>query len=48
MVSHFSQNEELTNLYIPFFKNLIVNLGWFFIPFSVFIIVGCIKCGKFN
>jgi phospho-N-acetylmuramoyl-pentapeptide-transferase len=40
MVSHFSQNEELTNLYIPFFKNLIVNLGWFFIPFSVFIIVG--------
>ena len=40
MLSHFSQNEELTNLYFPFFKNLIINLGWFFLPFSVFIIVG--------
>ena len=39
-LSHFSQNEELTKLYFPFFKNLIINLGWFFIPFSVFIIVG--------
>ena len=37
---HLSHNDELTNLYFPFFKNLIVNLGWFFIPFSVFIIVG--------
>ena len=40
MISHFSQNDELTNLYFPFFKNLIINLGWFFVPFSVFIIVG--------
>ena len=40
MLSQFSQNEELTNLYFPFFKNLAINLGWFFIPFSVFIIVG--------
>ncbi|MDA9084615.1 phospho-N-acetylmuramoyl-pentapeptide-transferase [Candidatus Pelagibacter sp.] len=40
ILSHFSKNEELTNLYFPFFKNLIINLGWFFIPFSVFIIVG--------
>ena len=37
---YFSKNIELTNLYFPFFKNLIINLGWFFIPFSVFIIVG--------
>jgi len=37
---YFSNNKELTNLYFPFFKNLIINLGWFFIPFSVFIIVG--------
>ena len=22
------------------FKNLIVNLGWFFIPFAIFVIVG--------
>ena len=40
ILSNFSQNEELTKLYFPFFKDLIINLGWFFIPFSVFIIVG--------
>ena len=40
LLSYFSKHEELTNLYFPFFKNLIINLGWFFIPFSVFIIVG--------
>jgi len=40
ILSHFTDHKELTNLYFPFFKNLIVNLGWFFIPFSVFIIVG--------
>ena len=38
--SYFSDYEELKNLYFPFFKNLIINLGWFFIPFSIFIIVG--------
>jgi phospho-N-acetylmuramoyl-pentapeptide-transferase len=40
LLSHFSNHPELTNLYFPFFKNLIINLGWFFIPFSVFIIIG--------
>jgi len=40
LLKYFSDHEELTNLYFPFFKNLIINLGWFFIPFSVFIIVG--------
>jgi phospho-N-acetylmuramoyl-pentapeptide-transferase len=40
LLRQFSDHEELTKLYFPFFKNLIVNLGWFFIPFSVFIIVG--------
>ena len=39
-LTQLSQNTELTNLYFPFFKNLIINLGWFFIPFSIFIIVG--------
>ena len=28
------------NLYIPFFKNIIINLGWFFVPFYLFVIVG--------
>ena len=40
LLSYFTDYKELTNLYFPFFKNLIINLGWFFIPFSVFIIVG--------
>ena len=30
----------MTYLYFPFFKALFINLGWFFIPFSVFVIVG--------
>tara|TARA_Y100001970_G_scaffold293512_1_gene440851 strand:- start:5355 stop:6440 length:1086 start_codon:yes stop_codon:yes gene_type:complete len=37
---YFSNSTELRNLYVPFFKNLIINLGWFFIPFYIFIIVG--------
>ncbi len=36
----FSESNELKNLYFPFFKNLIINLGWFFIPFYLFVIVG--------
>ena len=39
-LSIYSDNPDLKNLYFPFFKNLIVNLGWFFIPFAVFIVVG--------
>ncbi len=34
------EDEHLRNLYFPFFKNLILHLGIFFIPFAVFIIVG--------
>ena len=37
---YFTENQIMTNLYFPFFKNLIINLGWFFIPFSVFVIIG--------
>jgi len=36
----FGDNEHLKNLYFPFFKNLILHLGLFFIPFALFIIVG--------
>ena len=39
-LTYFSDNQDLKNLYFPFFKNLIINLGWFFIPFGIFIIVG--------
>ena len=36
----FVDYQDVTNLYFPFFKDLIINLGWFFIPFSVFVIIG--------
>ena len=36
----FSEHSDLEYLYFPFFKNLLINLGWFFIPFAAFIIVG--------
>ena len=29
-----------TGLALPFFKDLLINLGWFFIPFAVFVMVG--------
>ena len=29
-----------TNLYVPFFKNVVIDLGWWFIPLSYFVIVG--------
>jgi len=35
-----SESTEIKNLYFPFFKNLVINLGWFFIPFYLFILVG--------
>ncbi len=38
--AYFVDYQDITNLYFPFFKNLIINLGWFFIPFSVFVIIG--------
>ena len=36
----FSEHEFLYNLYFPFFKNLILHLGLFFIPFGLFVIIG--------
>ena len=39
-LSYFIDYAEFKNLYFPFFKNLLINLGWFFIPFSIFVIVG--------
>ncbi len=39
-LTYYLDYQELRNLYFPFFKDLLLNLGWFFIPFSVFVIVG--------
>src|SRR5210317_943032 len=35
-----NQNSSGISFKFNFFKDLVINLGWFFIPFSVFIIVG--------
>ena len=39
-LSYYIDYAEFKNLYFPFFKNLLINLGWFFIPFSIFVIIG--------
>ncbi len=36
----FSDHEYLFELYFPFFKNLIWEMGIFFIPFALFVIIG--------
>ena len=40
IIYNFSESAEIRNLYFPFFKNLVINLGWFFIPFYLFVLVG--------
>jgi len=40
IIYFFSESDEINNLYFPFFKNIVINLGWFFIPFYLFILVG--------
>ena len=40
LLIQFGDSEHLKNLYFPFFKNLVLHLGLFFIPFAIFIIVG--------
>ncbi len=33
-------SEIATSLTLPFFKNVLIELGWFFVPFAVFVMVG--------
>jgi phospho-N-acetylmuramoyl-pentapeptide-transferase len=40
ILSKYSNHEHLNNLYFPFFKNAILFMGIFFIPFALFVIVG--------
>ena len=37
---YFIDYQDITNLYFPFFKNLIWQMGLFFIPFGLFVIIG--------
>ena len=40
LLMKFGENDHLQNLYFPFFKNLVLHLGLFFIRFALLIIVG--------
>jgi phospho-N-acetylmuramoyl-pentapeptide-transferase len=40
LVLYFSGDEDTTALYIPFFKNPVIDMGWVWIPFAVLLIVG--------
>jgi phospho-N-acetylmuramoyl-pentapeptide-transferase len=37
---YFSGDPTAAHLTVPFFKRLVIDLGWFYIPFSVVVIVG--------
>ena len=40
LLIEFSNHEYLYNLYFPFFKNIIWQMGLFFIPFGLFVLIG--------
>jgi phospho-N-acetylmuramoyl-pentapeptide-transferase len=40
VIVHVGQEPLATALAIPSFKSVLINLGWFYIPFGAFIIVG--------
>ncbi len=39
-IMHLGTPDLATCTSVPFFKNIVVNLGWFYIPFGLFVIVG--------
>jgi len=40
VIMHFGQEPFSSSLTFPFIKDLIINLGWFFVPFAAFVVVG--------
>jgi len=40
LILYFSGRDEITHLYIPFFRNAVLDLGPFWIPFAVLLMVG--------
>jgi phospho-N-acetylmuramoyl-pentapeptide-transferase len=40
VVMHYSEPELLDRLAVPFLKDVLLDLGWFFVPFSIFVIIG--------
>ena len=42
VVAYLVYNQDLTtDIYIPFFKNFQVDMGWFYVPFACLVVVGC-------
>jgi phospho-N-acetylmuramoyl-pentapeptide-transferase len=40
LIIYFTGDDSTTALYIPFFKNPVLDMGWVWIPFAVLLIVG--------
>jgi len=40
LIIYFTGGEETTALYIPFFKDPVINMGWLWIPFAILLVVG--------
>jgi phospho-N-acetylmuramoyl-pentapeptide-transferase len=40
LILYFTGGEETTALYIPFFKNPVVDMGWLWVPFGILLVVG--------
>lgn len=38
--AHITPDPLATSLAVPFFKDTLINLAWFFVPFAVFVMVG--------
>ena len=39
-IMHAMPESQATGVAIPFFKNLMIDLGWFFIPFALVVLIG--------
>lgn len=40
LILYFTGDDNTTNLYIPFFKDPVINMGWIWIPFAILLVVG--------
>lgn len=40
IISYFTAEEQRFALTIPYFKDWLINLSWFYVPFAMFVIVG--------
>jgi len=48
LILYFIGGEDITALYIPFFKSPVLDMGWLWIPFSVLMIVGISNATNFS